>query len=102
MRPAGAPEDFRDGDPVRVLEGRRLLERPLRTLGDRTLEFRLAKNDRTLMPKWAEVSQRGPTIFGEVLASRSGGAPSHTPFSCGCYSRRAPTVAAPGVRSRAA
>jgi hypothetical protein len=53
----GAPEDFREGDQVRVLEGKRLLERPLRNLGDRTLEFRLAENDRTLMPKWAEVGR---------------------------------------------
>jgi hypothetical protein len=51
----GAPEDFVDGDRVRILEGKRLLEKPLRTLEDRTLEFRLAENDRTLMPQWAEV-----------------------------------------------
>jgi hypothetical protein len=62
----GAPEDFRDGDRIRVLEGKRLLERPLRSLSDRTLEFRLAENDRTLMPKWAEVSQ--------WLIGRAGGA----------------------------
>jgi len=51
-----APESYHDGDRVRVLEGRRLLDRAVRTLGDRTLEFRLAENDRTLQPRWAEVS----------------------------------------------
>jgi len=62
----GAPEDFRDGDRVRVFEGKRLLERPLRALGDRTLEFRLAENDRTLMPKWIEVGHlvAGGTVGG--------------------------------------
>jgi len=63
-----APEDFLSGDRVRFFEGKRLLERPLRSLSGRTLELRLAENDRTMTPRWAEI--------GHMLAGGASGAAS--------------------------
>jgi hypothetical protein len=63
-----APAAYRPGDRIHALEGKHLLDRPLRTLRGRRLTVRLAENDRTSVPRWAQIS--------ETAAAASGGAVS--------------------------
>lgn len=51
-----APDEYRDGDRVRYFDGLRLLEEPVRLVGGKRLEVRLAENNRTVEPKWREIA----------------------------------------------
>jgi hypothetical protein len=46
------PQVYRDGERVRVLEGRTLLDRPVRRLHGLRFEVRLAENHTTVRPEW--------------------------------------------------
>jgi hypothetical protein len=56
--PLVAPEAYARGESMRWFVGRRLLQRPLRTLAGRLLTVRLAKNNRTAEPLWEEYATR--------------------------------------------
>lgn len=60
-----APADYAQGDRVRYFDGRRLLDRPLRAIGGKNLELRLAENESTVDPHWA-------TTLRSVMGTASG------------------------------
>jgi hypothetical protein len=64
---------YRPGEPVHAFTGRRLLDRPLRTLGGARLTIRLAENDRTSAPRWATLSE---SLSGAVGVASLAGAPA--------------------------
>jgi hypothetical protein len=51
-----APEDYLANDPVHFFEGKRLLERPIRAISGRQIELRVARNERTMTPRWVEIA----------------------------------------------
>ena len=69
----GAPAAFEPGQRVVTLERLRLLDRPLGALGGRRFTVRLAENDRTKAPRWAEV---GATATKTTAAASVVGVPS--------------------------
>ena len=69
----GAPAAFEPGQRVVTLERLRLLDRPLGALGGRRFTVRLAENDRTKAPRWAEV---GTTATKTTAAASVVGLPS--------------------------
>ena len=69
----GAPAAFEPGQRVVTLERLRLLDRPLGALVGRRFTVRLAENDRTKAPRWAEV---GTTATKTTAAASVVGIPS--------------------------
>lgn len=69
----GAPAAFEPGQRVVTLERLRLLDRPLGALVGRRFTVRLAENDRTKAPRWAEV---GTTATKTTAAAPAVGIPS--------------------------
>ncbi|HEY8925383.1 MAG TPA: hypothetical protein VIU64_13445 [Polyangia bacterium] len=69
----GAPAAFEPGRRVVTLERLRLLDRPLGALVGRRFTVRLAENDRTKAPRWAEV---GTTATKTTAAASVVGLPS--------------------------
>ena len=51
-----APQVYRAGDRVRILEGRVVLDRPVRRLHGLRFELRLAENHTTVTPGWMSVA----------------------------------------------
>jgi hypothetical protein len=51
-----APQVYRDGDRVRILEGRTLLDRPVRRLHGLRFEMHLAENHTTVTPAWMSLA----------------------------------------------
>lgn len=58
IAPIVAPEQYRAGDPIGHFKGLKLLERPLRLMRGRSIDVRLAENDRTAEPEWNRVASR--------------------------------------------
>jgi hypothetical protein len=69
----GAPAAFEPGQRVVTLERLRLLDRPLGALTGRRFTVRLAENDRSKAPRWAEV---GTTATKTTAAASVVGLPS--------------------------
>jgi hypothetical protein len=64
-----APAAYRPGDRILALEGRRLLDKPLRTLRGRRLTVRLAENDRSSAPHWAGLTEDASSAGGGALSA---------------------------------
>ena len=64
-----APAAYRPGDRIVALEGRRLLDKPLRTLRGRKLTIRLAENDRSSAPHWARLGESATAAGGGVISA---------------------------------
>lgn len=72
--PLVAPEGYARGESMRWFVGRKLLQRPVRTLAGRLLVVRLAKNNRTAEPLWEAYATR--TSGATLGAASSVGLPS--------------------------
>jgi hypothetical protein len=64
-----APAVYHPGDRILALEGRRLVDKPLRTLRGRRLTVRLAENDRTNAPHWARLGEEATSAGGGALSA---------------------------------